>query len=68
MFMQGARRVISYSVGEMIEVTAPGPLQGTIAAVESVDEDRELLTIRLEMFGQTSAEFSFSDVKRAEDF
>ena len=67
MFADVARRVISYSVGEMIEVTAPGPMQGTIAAVESVDEDRELLTIRVEMFGETSAEFSFSDVKRAEN-
>ena len=68
MFADVARRVISYSVGEMIEVTAPGPLQGTVAAVESVDEDRELLTIRVEMFGETSAEFSFSDVKRAENY
>lgn len=67
MFADVAKLVISYSVGEMIEVIAPGPLQGTIAQVESVDEDRETLTIRLDMFGQTEAEFSFADVRRAED-
>lgn len=67
MFADVARRIISYNVGEMIEVTAPGPLQGTVAAVESVDLDREVLTIRVEMFGESEAEFSFSDVKRAEE-
>lgn len=68
MFADVERCVISYSEGELIEVIAEGPLKGTIAPVESVDEDRELLTIRVDMFGQTMAEFSFSDVKRAEDF
>ena len=63
-----ATKVISDSVGEMIEVIAEGPLRGTVAKVETVDEDRELLTINVDMFGQSSAEFSFSDVKRAEDF
>lgn len=67
MFADVAKCVISYSEGEMIEVIAPGPLKGTVAAVESVDEDRELLTIRVEMFGGAPAELSFADVKRAED-
>ena len=68
MLADTARKVISYSVGEMIEVIAEGPLKGTVAKGETVDEDRELLTINVDMFGQSSAEFSFSDVKRAEDF
>jgi transcriptional antiterminator NusG len=64
MFADMEKLIISYSVGEMVEVTAEGPLRGTIAPVESVDEERETLTIRVEMFGETSAEFSFADVTR----
>lgn len=68
MFNDVARRVISYSVGELIEVMADGPLKGTIAPVEEVDIEREVLTISVDMFGHTEVELSFADVKRVDNF
>ncbi len=67
MLMQVEKSIISYSVGEMVEVIT-GALKGEIAKVEEVDEDREVVTICVEMFGDTPVEVPFAEIKIAEDF
>ena len=68
MLQSASKTLISYGEGEMIRViNKEYPFYGTVAAVESVDVDREKLTIHVDMFGQTTAELSFADVERAEE-
>lgn len=56
--------VLDYAVGDMVTVMT-GAWEGTAGAVKSINEQKQTLTISVDMFGrETPVELSFSEVKK----
>ncbi|MBQ5950580.1 MAG: transcription termination/antitermination factor NusG [Lachnospiraceae bacterium] len=62
--LKGAELRIDLAVGDQILVIA-GPWKDTVAAVRSINENKQSLTIHVEIFGrETPVELNFTDVKK----
>ncbi|HJA06623.1 MAG TPA: transcription termination/antitermination protein NusG [Candidatus Mediterraneibacter pullicola] len=56
--------VVNFGVGDTIVVTS-GAWEGTVGAVQSMNEQKKSLSINVELFGrETPVELSFSEVKK----
>ena len=58
------KQAFDIAVGDVVEITS-GPFAGQIAEVSAVNEEKEIVTVLVEMFGRnTPSEESFSHVKK----
>ncbi len=56
--------IVNFGVGDMVVVTG-GAWEGTVGAVQSMNEQKKSLSINVELFGrETPVELSFSEVKK----
>lgn len=54
---------LNFAVGDNVQIT-DGPLSGFIGIVESINKDKEIVNVKVSMFGrETPAEMSFTQVK-----
>lgn len=62
--IQQANVVSDYEIGDMITVLS-GAWEGTVGAVKTINEQKQMLTINVELFGrETPVELSFSEVRK----
>ncbi len=55
---------VDYKVGDSVEVTAIGPMEGFVGTVDEIDLEHRKVKVTISMFGrQTPAELSLSQVK-----
>ncbi len=58
------KQAFDIEVGDVVEITS-GPFTGQIAEVSAVNEEKEIVTVLVEMFGRnTPSEEAFSHVKK----
>ena len=56
--------VVDFMVGDAVVVTA-GAWKDTVGVIESINEERQTLTIRVELFGrETPVELNFTEIKK----
>ena len=56
--------VVDFGVGDIVTVLS-GAWEGTVGAVQSMNEQKKSLSINVELFGrETPVELSFSEVKK----
>ena len=56
--------VVDFEVGDTVVVTT-GAWKDTVGVIESINEERQTLTIRVELFGrETPVELNFTEIKK----
>ena len=56
--------VVDFEVGDTVVVTT-GAWKDTVGDIESINEERQTLTIRVELFGrETPVELNFTEIKK----